>query len=47
MTIIHAPKAQARQMKGMLIFIVALVLFISLLRIIGLITDWFWYQEVG
>jgi len=41
MTIIHTPKAQARQMKGMLVFIAALVLFIILLRIIGLITDWF------
>ena len=47
MTIIHTPKAQARQMKGMLIFIAALVIFIIFLRIIGLITDWFWYQEVG
>ena len=47
MTIIHTPKTQARQMKGMIAFIAALVIFIVLLRIIGLITDWFWYQEVG
>ena len=47
MTIIHTPKAQARQMKGMLVFVAALVLFVVLLRIIGLITDWFWFQEVG
>jgi len=47
MTLIHAPKAQARQMKGMLIFVAVLVLFIVLMRIIGLITEWFWFQEVG
>jgi uncharacterized protein len=47
MTIMHTPKAQARQMKGMVVFIAALVLFVVLLRIIGLITDWFWFQEVG
>ena len=47
MTIIQMPKAQARQMKGMFVFVAALVLFMTLLRLIGLITDWFWYQEVG
>ena len=45
MTVIHTP--QARPMRGMIIFVVALVLFIMFLRVIGLITDWFWFQEVG
>ena len=45
MTVIHTP--QARPMRGMIIFVAALVLFIIFLRIIGLITDWFWFQEVG
>ncbi len=45
MTIIRTP--QARPMRGMIIFVAALVLFIVFLRIIGLITDWFWFQEVG
>ena len=34
-------------MKGMILFIAALVLLIVFLRIIGLITEWFWFQEVG
>jgi len=34
-------------MRGMIIFVAALVLFIIFLRIIGLITDWLWFQEVG
>ena len=45
MTVIHTP--QARPMRGMIVFVAALVLFIVFLRIIGLITDWFWFQEVG
>ncbi len=45
MTVIHTP--QARPMRGMIVFVAALVLFIIFLRIIGLITDWFWFQEVG
>ncbi|MBU1184916.1 MAG: UPF0182 family protein [Proteobacteria bacterium] len=34
-------------MKVMILFIAALVLLVVFLRIIGLITDWFWFQEVG
>jgi uncharacterized membrane protein (UPF0182 family) len=47
MSIIQIPKAQARQMKGTIAVVAALVVFVALLRIIGLITDWFWFQEVG
>ncbi|MHB8908472.1 MAG: UPF0182 family membrane protein [Syntrophales bacterium] len=47
MTVIRTPRAQARPMRGMIVFITALVLLIAVLRIIGLLTDWFWFQEVG
>lgn len=47
MTIFHTPKTQARQMKGTFGFIALLALFVILFRIIGLVTDWFWFQEVG
>ncbi len=47
MTIIRTPQTQARQMKGVILFVAALVLFMILMRIIGLITEWFWFQEVG
>ena len=47
MTVIHTPRAQARPMRGMIVFITALVLLIAVLRVIGLLTDWFWFQEVG
>ncbi|MHB9098370.1 MAG: UPF0182 family membrane protein [Syntrophales bacterium] len=47
MTVIRTPRAQARPMRGMIVFITALVLLIAFLRIIGLMTDWFWFEEVG
>ncbi|MCX5822222.1 MAG: UPF0182 family protein, partial [Deltaproteobacteria bacterium] len=47
MTIIRTPQTQARQMKGVILFVAGLVLFMILMRIIGLITEWFWFQEVG
>ncbi|MEI7672378.1 MAG: UPF0182 family protein, partial [Deltaproteobacteria bacterium] len=47
MTIIRTPQPQARQMKGVFLFIAALVLFMLLTQIIGMITEWFWFQEVG
>ncbi|MCE5283970.1 MAG: UPF0182 family protein [Deltaproteobacteria bacterium] len=47
MTIIRTPRGQARPMRGMIVFIAALVLLMIFLRVIGLITDWFWFQEVG
>ncbi len=47
MTILHTPQTQARQMKMVIFFVVALVLLMILLRVIGLITDWFWFNEVG
>ena len=47
MTIIRTPQTKARQMKGVILFVAALVLFMILTRIIGLITEWFWFQEVG
>jgi uncharacterized membrane protein (UPF0182 family) len=47
MTTIHTPQSQIRQMKGVIIFIAAMVLLMIFLRIVGLITDWFWFQEVG
>jgi uncharacterized membrane protein (UPF0182 family) len=34
-------------MRGMIVFIAALVLLMIFLRVIGLVTDWFWFQEVG
>jgi len=46
MTIIRTP-GQAKPMRGMFFVIAALVLLMVFLRIIGLITDWFWFQEVG
>jgi uncharacterized membrane protein (UPF0182 family) len=47
MTIIPKPHAQPKPMKGIIIAISALVLFTIFLRIVGLITEWFWFQEVG
>lgn len=47
MTVIRTPHPQIRQMKGMLLFISVMVLLTLFLRVIGLITDWFWFQEVG
>ena len=47
MTAVRTPHPQTRQMKWMILFIAALVLLVVFLRIIGLITDWFWFQEVG
>ena len=47
MTAVRTPHRQTRQMKGMIFFIAALVLLVVFLRIIGLITEWFWFQEVG
>jgi len=47
MTTIRTPHPRTRQMKVMILFIAALVLLVVFLRIIGLITDWFWFQEVG
>ncbi|MFH1911483.1 MAG: UPF0182 family protein, partial [Pseudomonadota bacterium] len=47
MTAVRTPHPQTRKMKGMILFIAALVLLVVFLRIIGLITDWFWFQEVG
>ncbi|MBU0653136.1 MAG: UPF0182 family protein, partial [Proteobacteria bacterium] len=47
MTIIRTPQTQVRQMKGVILLVAALVLFMILTRIIGLITEWFWFQEVG
>ena len=47
MTVIRTPHPQIRQMKGMLLFIGVMVLLTLFLRVIGLITDWFWFQEVG
>ena len=38
---------QPRPMRGMIVFIALLVLLIVFMRIIGLITEWFWFQEVG
>ena len=47
MTTIPMPKSQIRQMKGVIFFIAVMVLLTAFLRIIGLITEWFWFQEVG
>ena len=47
MTTVRIPHPKSRQMKGMILFIAALVLLVVFLRIIGLITEWFWFQEVG
>jgi uncharacterized membrane protein (UPF0182 family) len=47
MTIIPKPHAQPKPLKGIIIAISALVLFTIFLRIVGLITEWFWFQEVG
>lgn len=47
MTTVRTPHPRTRQMKVMILFIAALVLLVVFLRIIGLITDWFWFQEVG
>ncbi|MDA8124550.1 MAG: UPF0182 family protein [Deltaproteobacteria bacterium] len=46
MTIIPTPRAQSRP-KGVIVVIAALVLLVAFLRIIGLLTEWFWFQEVG
>ncbi|PJC73309.1 MAG: hypothetical protein CO013_07140, partial [Syntrophobacterales bacterium CG_4_8_14_3_um_filter_58_8] len=47
MTILRTPQTQVRQMKGVILFVAVLVLFMILMQIIGLITEWFWFQEVG
>ncbi|MCX5818691.1 MAG: UPF0182 family protein [Deltaproteobacteria bacterium] len=47
MTTVHTPQSQMRQMKGVILFIAVMVLLVIFLRIIGLITEWFWFQEVG
>ncbi len=47
MTTVHTPQSQMRQIKGVILFIAVMVLFMIFLRIIGLITEWFWFQEVG
>ena len=47
MTTVHTPQSQMRQMKGVILFIAVIVLLMIFLRIIGLITEWFWFQEVG
>ena len=47
MTIIRTPHAQPKPMKGMIVVIAALALLALFFRIIGLITEWFWFQEVG
>ena len=47
MTTVPMPQSQMRQMKGVIFFIAVMVLLMVFLRIIGLITEWFWFQEVG
>ncbi len=47
MSIVRAPQPQLRQMKGVILFIAAMVLLTIFFRIISLITEWFWFQEVG
>lgn len=37
----------ARGNRGVILFIVALGLIVFFWRIIGLVTDWFWFQEIG
>jgi uncharacterized membrane protein (UPF0182 family) len=47
MSTIPMPKSQARQMRGIIFVVGALILLTLFLRIIGMITEWFWFQEVG
>ncbi len=47
MTTVPTPQSQFRQMQGVILIIVAMVVLMVFLRIIGLITEWFWFQEVG
>ena len=47
MTTVPIPQSQMRQMKGVIFFIAGMVLMTAFLRIIGLITEWFWFEEVG
>jgi hypothetical protein len=46
MTIIP-PQGQPRQIRTTLIFVAAFALLIAILRLVGLLTEWFWFQEVG
>jgi uncharacterized membrane protein (UPF0182 family) len=47
MSITRLPQAQTRQMRGIALFIAALIIFVIFRKFIVLITDWFWFQEVG
>ena len=47
MSILPTPGRQVHSNKGLLIFVAAAFLMIFLWRIIGFVTDWFWFQEVG
>ncbi len=39
--------ARILQKRALIIFLLALALIIFFLRIVGLITDWYWFEEVG
>ena len=40
------PQSQARPIRGMFVFVAVLILAVALLRAVGLITEWLWFQEV-
>ncbi len=47
MSTVPMPQSQVRQTKMVILFVAAMVLLTIFLRVIGLITEWFWFQEVG
>ena len=47
MTLIKTSSQQSGQKIGIAVVVAAMVLFLLLTKIISLVTDWLWFQEVG
>ncbi len=47
MTLMNNPAKRSGQTKGMVLFLLALLLFMILTKMVYLFTDWLWFLEVG
>ena len=47
MTLINDPAKRSGQTKGMVLFVLALLLFMIFTKMIQLVADWLWFSEVG
>jgi uncharacterized membrane protein (UPF0182 family) len=47
MTAIRVPRFNLRNMRGVILFVIILAALAGSSQVIRLITDWFWFQEVG